>query len=157
MKLLLLLFMALPGLAQFRSIEITFAGIGCVTCIESLPGRIQRIRGVESATVDAEHGILKIQLAQTNRVRLEQVRDIIEQDGTKARKAAVRVQGALSQVDGKWVLQPEGVSATYELLGLPFTEPAGTYTVLGEITEPHPDSGRIVIHGHNFTHAQSLR
>src|SRR5262249_34718168 len=109
MRLLLLFAVAaLPGWAQFRSIEVTFEGIGCASCMESLPGRMQRLRGVESATVDAPRGVLKIRLAEQNRVRLEQVRDMIEQDGTKTKAATVEVKGELAQVDGKWVLQPPG-------------------------------------------------
>src|SRR4051794_19623604 len=105
MKLLLLCIVTFPCLAQFQSLEFTLEGIGCATCIESLPSRLTRLRGVESATIDAEHGIVKIQLAAENRVRLKQVRDMIEQDGTKATKAAVRVKGELSRIDKKWVLR----------------------------------------------------
>ena len=140
------LFAALPCLAQFRSIEITFEGIGCVSCIESMPARIQRMRGVESATVDAQHGILKVQLAPANRVRLEQVRDAIEQDGTKAKTAAVQVQGELSQADGKWVLQPGSLASSYEVEGAaPPSPAAGAYLVTGDVAKLRPGSGRIVI------------
>src|SRR5436190_23389080 len=103
MKLALLILLAAPCWAQFRSMEITFEGIGCASCMESLPGRMQRLRGVESATIDAQRGVLKIQLAEQNRVRLEQVRDMIEQDGTKAKSATITVKGDLAQTDGKWV------------------------------------------------------
>src|SRR5689334_6071977 len=116
MKLALLAaLVVLPCSAQFRSIEITFEGIGCASCMESLPSRMQRLRGVESATVDAQRGVLTIQLAEQNRVRLEQVRDMVEQDGTKTKTASVTVKGDLAQVDGKWVLQPPSLPATYEV------------------------------------------
>src|SRR5689334_22378492 len=132
MKLLpLILLAALPALAQFRSIQITFEGIGCASCMDSLPSRMQRLRGVESATVDAQHGILKIQLTEQNRVRLEQVRDMIEQDGTKTRTAAVTVKGELSQVDGRWVLQPPSLPTAYEVEAA--SPAAGTYIVSGEV------------------------
>jgi len=156
MKLVLLSLAAtLSCAAQFRSIEITFQGIGCASCMESLPARVERLRGVDSATVDAEHGILRIQLAARNRVRLEQVRDMIEQDGTKVRKAAVRVQGALSQTDGKWVLQPAGLAASYELEDkAPSSTPAGTYLVIGEVAQMHPESGRIAIRASQLNPAE---
>src|SRR5215471_3449753 len=105
MKLALLVLLAVPSWAQFRSMELTFEGIGCASCMESLPGRVGRIRGVESATVDAQRGVLKVQLAEQNRVRLEQIRDMIEQDGTKVKAATITVQGDLAHVDGKWILQ----------------------------------------------------
>ena len=145
---LLALAAALPSMAQFRSIEITFTGIGCVSCIESLPARMQRIRGVESATVDARLGVLKIQLAGQNRVRIEQIRDAIEQDGTKTKTAAVSVRGTLTQLEGKWILQPESVSSSYEIDGSP---PApGAYIVSGDVTQLRPDSGRIVIRARDW-------
>src|SRR2546425_1132086 len=116
MKFILLsLAAALPCLAQFRSIEMTFQGMGCESCIDSMPSRMQRLRGVQSATVDAKQGIIRIELAAQNRVRLEQVRDAIEQDGTKAVKAAVRVKGELSRVDEKWLLRPAGLATSYEI------------------------------------------
>src|SRR5215831_11773175 len=107
--------------------------------MESLPGRIQRLRGVEDAAVDAQRGVLTIQLAEQNRVRLEQVRDMIEQDGTKVKSAAVTVKGELAQVDGKWVLQPPSLPASYEVeAASPF---AGTVTISGEVVKMRPESG----------------
>jgi len=111
----LFLLAALPAFAQFRSIEVTFEGIGCASCMESLPSRIGRLRGVESTKVDVQHSTVKVELAEQNRVRLEQVRDMIEQDGTKAKSALVTVKGNLSQIDGKWVLQPPALPAAYEI------------------------------------------
>ena len=146
MKLVLLSLAAvLPCLAQFQSMEIAFEGIGCASCLESLPARIQRMRGVESATVDPERGILKVQLAAENRVRLEQVRDMIEQDGTKTKKAAVRVRGELSQVEGRWVLRLTGMEASYAVEGAVPASGAGTYVVSGDIAALRPESGPLVI------------
>ena len=132
MKLFLLAAVAVPSLAQFRSIEIAFQGTGCVSCAESLPERIKRIRGVESATVDVAQGVLKVALAQENRVRIEQIRDMIEQDGTKAKTAIVKVQGAFTQKGGKWILQPPSLSSSYEVQGQVPSKP-GNYVVEGEI------------------------
>lgn len=144
MKLLpLFLLAAFPALAQFRSIEITFEGIGCASCMESLPSRMQRLRGVESTKVDVQHSTLKIQLAEQNRVRLEQVRDMIEQDGTKAKSAVVTVKGDLSQADGKWVLQPPSLPASYEVEAS--SPAAGAVIVTGEVSKLKPESGRLVI------------
>jgi copper chaperone CopZ len=144
MKLLLLLVCtAVSGWAQFRSMEIAFQGIDCASCMESLPSRLQRMRGVESATVDLKQNVVKIQLAGQNRVRLEQVRDMIEQDGTKAKSAIVTVKGELAQQDGKWVLQPPSLPASYEVEA---SSPApGTVTVSGKVVKLRPESGRLVI------------
>jgi len=118
--------------------------------MESLPSRLQRLRGVESATVDLQRGVLKIQLAEQNRVRLEQVRDMIEQDGTKVKSAAVTVKGELSQTDGKWVLQPPSLPAGYEVEGASPT--AGAVTVTGSVVQLRPQSKRLVIQATSVTH-----
>ena len=143
MKLALLILLAAPCRAQFRSMEIAFEGIGCASCMESLPGRMQRLRGVESATVDAQRGVLKIQLAEQNRVRLEQVRDMIEQDGTKTKSATITVKGGLAQTDGKWVLQPPSLPASYEVEAA--SPVAGTFVVTGVVIKMRPESGRLAI------------
>ena len=152
MKLALLILLGAPAFAQFRSMEITFEGIGCASCMESLPGRVQRLRGVESAKVDTQRGTLKIQLAEQNRVRLEQVRDMIEQDGTKVKTAAITVKGELAQVDGKWVLQPPALPASYEIEAA--SPSAGTVTVAGEVVKMRPESGRLVIKASAVTPAR---
>lgn len=98
---------AMSASAQLRSVEMTFTGAGCEPCLQSLPNRAQRLRGVESATVDAARGMLSMRLAAANRVRLEQVRDLIQQDGTKAVAAKVEVSGTLEKPESasEWVLR----------------------------------------------------
>jgi len=139
-----LLALSLPALAQFRTIEIQFEGIGCASCIESLPSRIQRLRGITSAKIDTQKQILIVELAEANRVRVEQIRDAIEQDGTKTTKASVTVRGELSEKDGKWILALPGVPATYEVSSATPPE-AGTHLITGGIEKLRPDSGSLVV------------
>jgi copper chaperone CopZ len=141
----LLVLFAIPSLAQFRTIEITFRGIGCQSCIESMPERLKRLRGVESAAVDTAAGTVTARFAQKNRIRLEQIRDLIEQDGTKTVKAMVEVAGEVSQSGGKWVLTPAGAGTEYEIESAGALIAAGSGAFLGEAAPLHPDSGRIVI------------
>jgi hypothetical protein len=132
----MLMLAALPGAAQFRSIRIWFTDVGCASCTESMSERIGRLRGVQSAKVDAKEGLLDIRLSEQNRVRLEQVRDLIEQDGTKAKRAVVQVSGDVSKANDVWILQPAGVSSTYEISGASLT--AGQATLTGEVRDLHP-------------------
>jgi copper chaperone CopZ len=142
---LLLVVGAIPSSAQFRMIEVTFSGIGCSSCVESMPARLQRLRGVESAVVDASKSIVTLRLASRNRVRLEQVRDFIEQDGTKTSSARVQVAGVVSEAGGKWMLDPPGLGTQYELDSGGAAIVAGTRTVWGETPSLHPESGPVVI------------
>lgn len=122
--------------AQFRVVEITFEGVGCASCVESLPSRVQRLRGVESATVDANAGVLTVRLAEQNRVRIEQIRDFVEQDGTKATRAVVDVNGEVIDENGRKVLRVG--SATYELEG---SAASGRQAIHGQIEDLKPASG----------------
>jgi hypothetical protein len=118
--LLVSLLIALPGSAEWLALELTFQGTGCASCIESLPARIRRMRGVESAEVDAARGILRVKLASGNRVRLELVRDQIEQDGTKVTAAAVEGVGTIEPETERWVFRPDGQPLSYTIEGITF-------------------------------------
>lgn len=120
---------------------VRFEGIGCASCVESLPGRMKRMRGVETAEVDAAKGVLKLTLGESNRVRVEQVRDAIEQDGTKAKSAVVEARGQLEKDGERWVLRV-GPGAAYEVRGEGLA--AGQAAVQGEMRELRP-GGMIVI------------
>lgn len=131
-RLLFAIFAAACASAQIHSIEMAFEGVGCVPCVESMPSRAQRIRGVESAKVDAAKGVLTVQLAASNRVRVEQIRDVIEQDGTKARSAVIAVSGAIEKTaEGLTVLRVPQLPAPFQLTG---AIPATGERVRGVIT-----------------------
>ena len=115
MRWFLLAALAIPASAQFRSVDMWFEGIGCASCIDSLPSRLARIRGVQEAVVDKDKGVLRVKLVDDNRVRVEQIRDAIEQDGTRATRAIVTVRGAVVQENGRWFLRPQRVPGEYLL------------------------------------------
>jgi copper chaperone CopZ len=129
-----------PASAQFREIDIRFEGIGCASCLESLPGRLKRMRGVESVKVDAQRSIVELRLAAENRVRLEQVRDAIEQDGTKAMSARVVVQGIVEREGDIWILRPGGVPGVYALDGSDWKPGPATVEAAAGL---HPADGRL--------------
>lgn len=142
MLLILLLALALPAAAQFTKIEIKFEGIGCASCIESLPARMQRMRGVTEATIDAKAGLLSLKLAPDNRIRLEQVRDAVEQDGTKARSARVTVRGEV-KIQHDFITLHFAPSATYQVMA--HLQKEGIYTLEGEFRDLHPATGPLAI------------
>jgi copper chaperone CopZ len=153
MRLLPLLAAALlatPAAAQLRSLELTFKGIGCQSCAGSLPTRIQRLRGVESARVDATKQVLSVKFAPVNRIRLEQIRDAVEQDGARVTQAALTVEGILAEESARWLLNlPNGAQFEISLDGAPpsaqYSLKPGPASVQGLATDLHPKSGPIVI------------
>ena len=149
--LLLIALIALPAAGQFRSVSLSFTGVGCASCTESMGERVRRLRGVEDAKVDAEKRLLVVRLAEQNRVRIEQIRDFVEQDGTKATRATVRVTGDLAEESGRWLLRPSGASWSYAIKGANLA--AGRYAITGEIREMHAASGVIEISATNLEKA----
>jgi cation transport ATPase len=134
----LAILLATPAFPQFESIQLKFEGMGCASCVESMPARLARMRGVEKASVDAASSLLTIRLAASNRVRLEQVRDAVQQDGTKVRSASVVLRGAVYNRGGVWMIEPVEAGAAYRLAGtLEWTE-GKRYRVSGAISEPAP-------------------
>lgn len=138
LKTVLPVLFSIPLFAQLDSIELRFEGMGCASCIESMPARIKRMRGVTEVSVDAAASILKVRLAETNRVRLEQVRDAIQQDGTKVKSAAVTLRGVVAQQDGKWSVQPFEGGAAYVLEGAGPWTAGKRYRLAGTIADPAP-------------------
>src|SRR5262245_35418787 len=119
MRFLLFVLTSTFATAQIQSIEMYFEGVNCVPCVESMPARAQRIRGVETATADPGKGVLTLRLAAQNRVRIEQIRDLIEQDGTKAKRAVVEVSGTLTEDRGVWLIKVPQWANPLELASKP--------------------------------------
>ena len=79
--------------AEYLHFEIAFQDTGCITCIESLQGRLERVRGVNEVRVD--QGTVRLDLAPGNRVRLNPLIGRITQDGTKVTSLATKVRGVV--------------------------------------------------------------
>jgi copper chaperone CopZ len=112
---ILLLAAALCASAEFRRVEVDFEGTGCVSCAESLPGRLGRVRGVEDVKVDLDRSRVAIQLAAENKVRLGPLLARITQDGTKIRRVETVVRGKIAHEGSAWNFQPSGLTETYHL------------------------------------------
>jgi hypothetical protein len=137
-----LLVSTVSAFAQIQSAEMTFDGVGCVPCVESMPSRAKRIRGVEEAKVNSTGNALSIRLAPKTRVRIEQIRDLIEQDGTKARSATIEVLGTVSEDQGKTILTVPEQPLPFELITSKPTTGLSNVLVKGTITRLRPDQGQ---------------
>ncbi len=130
----LLLVLWVPGRAEFFRLEVEFQGLGCASCIESLPGRLKRSRGVESVEVDAERSVVTLRLQAGNRVRLGTVLSKITQDGTKVVRTKVVAVGVVAESGQGLVFVPKGLSRKYRLEGDGGRlEVSGTYRVEGVV------------------------
>jgi cation transport ATPase len=98
----LLLIASLPLHAEFLTIEQQFGGIECASCAVSLEKSFQRLRGVRKVSVDPSQSLVRLELEEGNRVRLEDIRDRIKGVGYTPQTAVVRVAGTLSRNAGRW-------------------------------------------------------
>lgn len=95
-----------PLAAELRQAEIRFEPSECVSCTESLPERLRRIRGVEHAALrPGRPPTLEVRLAAGNRVRLTRIRETIEQDGTKWTSARIEASGTCEKRGEGWVIR----------------------------------------------------
>ena len=111
----LLLMAALPLSAEFLRIDVAFEDIGCASCIESLEGRLARVRGVERAEIDAKRGVATLHLAAKNRVRLRPLLSRITQDGTKVVRTEIIARGTIEAAERGLRFHLSGLTQTYLL------------------------------------------
>ena len=97
------------------------------------------MRGVESAEVDAERSALKLRLANGNRVRIELIRDQIEQDGTKVISGRVEGIGNITREQGGGlVFRPAGTSMAYPIEAARFQAVEGALRIVAELHTLRP-------------------
>lgn len=107
----LVLLGALAAPAQFLEFRVRFDDGGCLSCAESLEGRMQRVRGVETVTLDVERGIIELKLAADNRVRLAPLISRIEQGAAKALETRLVAKGVLVDDAGTRKIELQGQAA----------------------------------------------
>jgi len=121
-----------------EQIDIKFTDSGCASCAESLIGRLQKVRGVD--TVKATGDGVEIRLKPDNRVRLQTLRDFVEQGGGKVTAMQLSARGIVEK-DGEayiltWQVAPYNLRLTGRHL-----DPGATIRVQGKVEDVRPASG----------------
>ncbi len=73
------------------------------------------MEGVESVQVSLNEGLAKIQLKPGNKVRLEQLRKSVADNGFTPKEASVAVLGEVISVNGRLQLKVTGVDEMFDL------------------------------------------
>ena len=95
MKLLLLLIAASAARAEFLHVEVFMKDMNCASCSDSMGKAFEKIRGVTHVDVSMEHGTVALDLAEGNRVTLEQIWDTVKRIGFTPGDTKVAVRGSV--------------------------------------------------------------
>jgi copper chaperone CopZ len=94
-RLALLLTFACATRAEFLRVEVFMKDMQCQSCSESLGKTFERLRGVKHVDVSMNDGTVTLELADQNRVTLEQVWDAIKRVGFTPGDTKVIVRGTV--------------------------------------------------------------
>ena len=129
------LLFALVSIAEFVHVEQSVTGLDCMSCAESAPRNLKKIKGVESATFRTKDSVAVLELKPGNTVTLGEIRDAVKRMGYTPAGAKVIVRGEARKEPGKWILRVTGVDAEYPLVGQEIRE-GGAIVVEGSLAEP---------------------
>ena len=109
------LLFALISIAEFVHVEQSVTGLDCMSCAESAPRNLKKIKGVESASFRTKDSVAVLELKPGNTVTLGDIRDAVKRMGYTPAGAKVTVRGEARKDAGKWILRVAGVDAEYRL------------------------------------------
>jgi copper chaperone CopZ len=82
-------------LAEFMHIQVSINDMNCLSCTESMVKAFEKIRGVKNVAISIPQGTVTLDLADQNRVTLEQVWDVVKRIGFTPADTKVTVRGAV--------------------------------------------------------------
>jgi copper chaperone CopZ len=138
MKLLLLLTFLSTAHAEFLRIEVFMKDMNCASCSDSLGKAFEKIRGVQHVDVSMDKGTVTLELAEKNRVTIEQVWDTVKRIGFTPGDTKVTVRG---NVKGDAL----EISIIDKTIGIEGPAPQGEATVKGTIAPPPNPRTRLVL------------
>jgi cation transport ATPase len=86
-----------------------------MSCAESAPRNLKKIKGVDSATFRTKDSVAVLELKPGNTVTLGEIRDAVKRMGYTPASAKVTVRGKARKEGTKWILRVAGVDAEYPL------------------------------------------
>ncbi len=115
-KLPLAFIVAMPLCAEFLHVEQSVTGLDCISCAESAPRNLKKIKGVDSASFRTSDSVAVLDLKPGNAVPLGDIRDAVKRMGYTPAGAKIAVKGHARLDGGKWILRVTGLDAEYPLL-----------------------------------------
>lgn len=108
LPLIISFFLILPvaSQAQLLKVKQTVFGMDCAPCAYGLEQSIQKLDGVESASVSLNNGLLTVNLKKNNQLTLQRIRKAVENSGFKAMEANITIAGTVAKNEpGNYVLK----------------------------------------------------
>ncbi len=131
-RILLLLTVASMARAEFLRVEVSMKDMDCASCSESLGRAFERLRGVKHVELSMSAGSVILELAEQNRLTLEQVWDAIKRVGFTPGDTKVLVRGA---VKGDALT----ISVIDKTIGIEGRAPQGENVEIKGTVTPPPD------------------
>jgi cation transport ATPase len=112
---LLPLLLALLPIAEFLHVEQSVTGLDCMSCAESAPRNLKKIKGVDSASFRTKDSVAVLDLKPGNTVTLGEIRDAVKRMGYTPAAVKVTVRGEARKDGDKWRLRVAGSDAEYTM------------------------------------------
>ncbi len=138
MKLLLLLTALATARAEFLRIEVLMKDMNCASCSDSLGKAFEKIRGVQHVDVSMDKGTVTLDLAEKNRVTVEQVWDTVKRIGFTPGDTKVTVRG---NVKGDSLT----ISVIDKTIAIEGRAPEGDVSLTGTITPPSDPRAKLTL------------
>lgn len=138
MKLLLMLMALSTARAEFLRIEVSMKDMNCASCADSLGKAFEKMRGVQRVDVSMEKGTATLELAEQNRVTIEQVWDTVKRIGFTPRDTKVLVRG---NVSGDSLT----ISVIDKTIAIEGRAPQGGVSLKGTVTPPTDPRTKITL------------
>ena len=138
MKLLLLLMALSTAHAEFLRIEVSMKDMNCASCSDSMGKAFEKIRGVQHVDVSMEKGTVTLELAEKNRVTIEQVWDTVKRIGFTPGDTKVIVRGS---VQGDSLT----ISVIDKTIAIEGRASQGETSLTGTITPPSDPRAKIIL------------
>jgi len=81
--------------AEFLRVEVFMKDMNCASCSESMGKAFERLRGVKHVDLSMNDGTVTLELADQNRLTLEQIWDAVKRIGFTPGDTKVIVRGAV--------------------------------------------------------------
>lgn len=105
--------------AGLVEVKQTVFGMDCAPCAHGLKTGLEKLGGVEKATVSLNDGYAAVTLAPDNTVTLEKIRQVIKENGFTPKDASVVVNGTIERGEGDQLVLATSADQVFALSAAP--------------------------------------